>query len=169
MHQMTFHRAFSTHGQLIYDHYNLVEIKRQESILCNPGHDNSLQPDIEMISARAKDKKAEFLFQNIDRLSEIFIADELTEDDLYHCACTIRHKVRESKMVMQQIENNTAEETKPVDFPNAVDDGVPDSSDAHQNQMMHFFSDPNGAAGFTGLIFELLQRSYKNESTGISQ
>ncbi|MBN2526831.1 MAG: hypothetical protein JXR76_10600 [Deltaproteobacteria bacterium] len=127
---------------VILSHYRLSEIKRQDLILRDPGQDCRFEPGSEMVSACAKDKKEEFLSQIIDRLNEIFITDELTQDDMVNHAYTIRDKICENKLVMQQIETNTAEQAMLGDFPKAIDDAILNSSDAQQNQMMQLLSDP---------------------------
>jgi type I restriction enzyme R subunit len=43
------------------------------------------------------------------------------------------------------------------DFPRAVDDAILGSHEAHQAQMMQLLSDPNKAAGFAKVVFEMLQ------------
>ena len=71
-------------------------------------------------------------------------------------AYTILDKVRENNIVMDQIQNNTAEQALLGDFSKAVDDAVMDSGAAHHNQMMQYLSSPNVANGFARVIFDLL-------------
>ena len=73
-------------------------------------------------------------------------------------AYTIRDKVSENPLVMQQLANNSAQQAMLGDFSKAVDDAVLDSNEAHQNQMLQLLSDPAKAEGFAKLVFELLQR-----------
>lgn len=110
-----------------------------------------------MGSAKAKDKKEEFLSVIIDKLNELFITDELTEKDLVNYAYTIRDKVSENSLVMSQIANNAPEQAMLGDFIKAIDDAVIDSSQAHQNQMMQILSDPKKSAGFARVGFDLLR------------
>ena len=139
-------------------HYRLSEIKRREKGLkLVSSEDDKLVPGEGAGTAKAKDKKEEFLSQIIQRLNELFITDELTEKDLVNYAYTIRDKVRENKNVMQQIANNTPEQAMLGDFPKAIDDAVLDSSEAHQNQMRQIISDPKVSEGFAKVVFELLR------------
>ena len=108
-------------------------------------------------TAKAKDKKEELMSQVISRLNELFITDQLTDNDLVNYAYTIRDKVKENELVMKQITNNTPEQAMLGDFPKAVDNAVMDSSEAHQNQMMQLLSDPSKAAGFARVVFDLLK------------
>jgi len=76
---------------------------------------------------------------------------------LVNYANTIRDKVRENGLVMEQIANNTAEQAMLGDFSKAVDDAIMDSGDAHNNQMMQLLANPAKAAGFAKVVFELLK------------
>jgi len=55
--------------------------------------------------------------------------------------------------------NNTDEQAMLGDFNKAVDDAVMDSSEVHQNQMMQILSDPDKAANFARIVFDLLKLS----------
>ncbi len=119
-----------------------------------------LEPGDEAGTAKAKDKKVEFLSQIVHRLNELFITDHLTESDMVNYAHTIRDKVKENEVVMRQLANNTAEQALLGDFPKAVDDAILDSGDAHREQMMQLLSDPKKAAGFAKIVFDLLTSSH---------
>jgi type I restriction enzyme R subunit len=115
-----------------------------------------LTPGNDLGSAKAKDKKEEYLSQILARLNELFMTDHLTEKDLVNYAYTIRDKVRENKNVMDQIHNNSAEQAMLGDFTTALDDAVLSSSEAHQNQMLQILSNPEVAKGFAQVVFDLL-------------
>ncbi|MEC8812945.1 MAG: DEAD/DEAH box helicase family protein [Pseudomonadota bacterium] len=138
-------------------HYRLSKIREQDIKLREDAADYGLQPGDAIGTAKAKDKKEEFLSQIIERLNEVFITDELTENDMVNYAYTIRDKVRENQAVMNQIENNTAEQALLGDFGKALEDAIIESGDAHQNQMMQLLSDPKRSGDFAKLIFEMLQ------------
>lgn len=142
---------------MLLSHYRLSAIRQQHLKLEEDAADYKLQPGEGLGSARAKDKKEEFLSQIIARLNELFITDELTDKDLVNYAYTIRDKISENKLVMSQIANNSPEQALLGGFAKAIDDAVMDSSEAHQNQMMQILSDPARAAGFARLVFDLLQ------------
>lgn len=116
-----------------------------------------LHPGEGLGTAKAKDIKEEFISQIISRLNELFITDQLTDQDLVNYAYTIRDKVGENKRVMMQIANNTPEQAMLGDFPKAIDDAIMDSNDVHQNQMMQLLSDPSKAVGFAKVVFDLLK------------
>ncbi|MCF6764201.1 DEAD/DEAH box helicase family protein [Thiotrichales bacterium 19S3-7] len=140
---------------VILSHYRLSKI-RQQDIKLKVDANEKLEPGKGLGTAKARDKKEEFLSQIIERLNEIFITDKLTEKDLVNYAYTVCDKVREDKHVMSQIANNTPEQIMLGAFPKAVDDAVIDSSDAHQNQMMQLLSDSSKAEKFKKIILQLL-------------
>ena len=109
-------------------------------------------------SARAKDKKEERLSLIIDRLNELFITDQLSEKDLVNYAYTIRDKLSENQSIMDQIANNSPEQAMLGDFDKALDDAIIDSSDVHQNQKDQLLSNPDRAAKFARVIFDLLRK-----------
>lgn len=141
---------------VILSHYRLAIIRQQGLNLKEEGA-SYLAPGEGLGTAKAKDKKEEFLSQIISRLNELFMTDKLTENDLVNYAHTIRDKVRENNTVMNQIANNTPEQAMLGDFTKAIDDAVMDSGEAHQNQMMQLLSDPAKMAPFARVVFDLLK------------
>lgn len=146
-------------NSIVLSHYRLSKI-RQQDLIMQESEEYKLEPGDEAGTAKAKDKKVEFLSQIVHRLNELFITDHLTESDMVNYAHTIRDKVRENEVVMRQLANNTAEQAMLGDFPKAVDDAILDSSDAHREQMMQLLSDPKKAAGFAKIVFDLLRSSH---------
>jgi type I restriction enzyme R subunit len=138
-------------------HYRLSKIKQQHIKLQINEPEAKLIPGEGLGTAKPNDKKSEFLSQLIGRLNELFIVDQLTEQDMVNYVNTITDKVRENTAVMQQINNNSEEQAILGDFAKAVDDAVLDSSETHQNQMMQLLSDPVRAAGFSKLVFDMLK------------
>lgn len=136
-------------------HYRLSKIKQQDLVMETEG-DYGLTPGSDIGSAKARDKKEEFLSQILSRLNELFITDNLTDKDLINYAHTIRDKVSENRNVMDQILNNTPEQAMLGDFPKALDDAVLDSNEAHQKQMMQILANPEVARGFARVVFDLL-------------
>jgi type I restriction enzyme, R subunit len=139
-------------------HYRLSILRRQDLVMETEG-EYKLTPGNDLGTAKAKNKNEEFLSRILKRLNELFITDGLSDSDLISYAYTIRDKVRESKSVMHQIHNNSPEQAMLGDFPKAIDDAVMDSSDAHQNQMMQYLSNPEMAKGFAKVVFDLIKQS----------
>jgi type I restriction enzyme R subunit len=123
-------------------HYRLSKIKQQDLQLKEGQGEYGLEPGNEMGSAKARDKKEEFLSTILQRLNELFITDNLTDDDMLNYARTVADKVGENERVMHQLRNNSPGQAFLGDFPQAVDDAVMGSSEAHQNQMMKILSNP---------------------------
>jgi type I restriction enzyme R subunit len=142
---------------VVLSHYRLTAVRQQDIMLKEEAGDYKLVPGDAAGTAKAKDPKEEFLSQIIERLNELFITDQLTQNDMVSYAYTIRDKVRENELVMHQIANNSAEQAMLGDFNKAVDDAVMSSSEAHQNQMLQLLSDNGKATRFAKVIFELLK------------
>ena len=143
-------------NSVVLSHYRLSKIRQQDIQLKEDAANYGLEPGDALGTAKAKDPKEEFLSQIIVRLNELFITDELTDADMVNYANTVKDKVMENKLVMQQISENSAEQAMLGDFNKAMDDAIMDSSGAHQNQMMQLLSDPAKAAGFAKLVFEMI-------------
>ncbi|MBR9829916.1 MAG: type I restriction endonuclease subunit R [Oceanospirillales bacterium] len=137
-------------------HYRLSKIKQQDLQLKEGQGEYGLEPGNEMGSAKAKDKKEEFLSAILKRLNELFVTDNLTDADMLNYARTIADKVGENERVVHQLRNNTPEQAFLGDFPQAVDDAVMGSSEAHQNQMLQILSNPQVAQGFARVVFDML-------------
>ena len=142
---------------IVLSHYRVSKIRQQDLKLKEDAPDYKLVPGEGLGSATAKDKKEELLSQIIERLNELFVTDELTNKDMVNYAYTIRDKVSENHLVMQQLANNTAKQALLGNFASAVDDAIMDSGDAHQNQMMQLLSDPSKAHKFARVVFDLLK------------
>ena len=142
---------------VVMSHYRLSKIRQQDIELKEDALDYKLEPSSDMGSAKAKDKKEEFLSQILSKLNELFITDNLSDGDLINYAYTVRDKLAENDTVMKQIENNTAEQALLGDFPQAIDDAVIDSNEAHQEMMMQYLSNPEVARGFARVVFDMLK------------
>jgi type I restriction enzyme R subunit len=144
-------------SNVVLSHYRLSKIKQQDLMLDEEKDTYRLKPGEGLGTARARDKREELLSQIIARLNELFITDNLTEQDLVNYAYTVRDKVRENEKVMSQLANNSDEQAMLGDFPKAVDDAILDSSAAHENQKLQLLSDPKKAAAFAKVVFDLLK------------
>lgn len=139
-------------------HYRLSKIRQQNLTLREESAASIyLKAGDAVGTAKAKDKKEEFLSRIVYRLNELFITDNLTEKDIVNYAYTIRDKISENQLVMHQMANNSAEQAMLGDFSKALDDAILDSGEAHQNQMMQLLSDPFRAKNFAKVVFDLLK------------
>ncbi len=143
-------------SNVVLSHYRVSKLRQQDLMLKEDAADYKLEPGEGLGSAKAKDKKEEFLSQIVARLNELFITDDLTEADTVNYAYTIRDKMKENAIVTAQMANNSQEQAMLGDFSRAIDDAILDSSTAHQNQMMQLLSDSGKSKQFSEIIFSLL-------------
>lgn len=136
-------------------HYRLSKLMQQDLSL-GRGIAEGLKPGSDVGTSTSANRKEAFLSQIIQRLNETFITDGLSENDLLDYARTITNKVSENAAVMQQINNNSAEQAMLGDFASALDNAVMESGEAHQNQMNQILADRNVAASFGRIVFDLL-------------
>ena len=115
---------------VVMTHYRLSEIRKQDLKLQQDSENYKLQPGKEQGSGKARDKLEELLSQILQRLNELFVTDGLSDADMVNYAYAILDKVRENSTVMDQIQNNSAEQALLGDFTKAVDDAVMDSGAA---------------------------------------
>lgn len=141
---------------VVMSHYRLSKIRQQDIQLKEDSPEYQLEPSSDVGSAKAKDKKEEFMSNILARLNEVFITDNLTDKDMINYAFTVRDKLTENDAVMTQIANNTREQAMLGDFPQAIDDAILDSNEAHQEQMMQLLSDPSKTAQFARVVFDML-------------
>lgn len=151
---------------VVMSHYRLSKIRQQDIQLKEDSPEYQLEPSSDVGSAKAKDKKEEFMSNILARLNEVFITDNLTDKDMINYAFTVRDKLTENDAVMTQIANNTREQAMLGDFPQAIDDAILGSSEAHQEQMMQLLSDPSKTAQFARVVFDMLN-GFKNKNVVI--
>jgi type I restriction enzyme R subunit len=151
-------------SSIFLSHYRVSKIRQQHLVLQENSSEYQLEPGEAVGSAVAKDRKTEFLSQIVQRLNEMFITDQLTDQDMVNYLYTITDKVRENALVMQQIENNTPEQAMLGDFRQASYDALIESDSAHENQKMQLLTNPEKADQFFRLVFELLLRKEQRPS-----
>ncbi|CAM6673463.1 Type I restriction endonuclease subunit R [Escherichia coli] len=137
-------------------HYRLSKIHEQDLRLQEETPDYTLDASNDIGTAKAKDKKEEFLSQVLSRMNELFISDHLTDKDMISNAFSVYNKITENENVMTQIKNNPPEQAILGDFLQAVDNAVMDSNDARQEFMLQYLSVPVRAKGFAYLMFDML-------------
>lgn len=149
---------------IFLSHYRVSKIRQQHLVLQENSSEYQLEPGEAVGSAVAKDRKTEFLSQIVQRLNEMFVTDQLTDQDMVNYLYTITDKVRENALVMQQIKNNTPEQAMLGDFRQASYDALIESDSAHENQKMQLLTNPEKADQFFRLVFELLLRNEQRPS-----
>jgi type I restriction enzyme R subunit len=138
-------------------HYRLSKLHEQHLKLQEDAEEYKIEPGNDIGTAKPKGKKEEFLSNILARLNDLFVTDNLSDKDMINYAFTVRDKLSENQAVMTQIANNTREQAMLGDFPKAIDDAVMDSSEAQQDMMMQYLSNPELAKGFARVVFDMLK------------
>ncbi len=137
-------------------HYRLSKIRQQDIQLKANSTEHKLEPANDMGTAKAKDKKEDFLSVILGRVNDLFITDKLTDQDMINYVHTVADKMSENTRMMKQIQNNTREQAMLGEFDNALDDAVLDSNAAHMEQMTQLMSDPAKMRQFAHIIYDVL-------------
>ena len=143
-------------SNIVMSHYRLNKLREQDLKL-HSDTPSPLTPAAGTGTGRGRGREDEWLSVIIQRLNDIFITDNLSDSDMINYAYTIRDKLSENEIVMQQLANNSREQAMLGDFPQALDDAILDSNQAHQEQMMQLLSDPHKAQLFATVIYEMLR------------
>ena len=139
-------------------HYRLQK-QREQDLKLREEEGKKLKPGTEFGSGSSRNKDTELLSRIIERMNNLFAAENLSEADLVSYARTIADKIQENEAVMSQVANNTPEQTMLGDFPAAVQEAVLASGDAHQELMTQFLCNKAIQLGFGKLILEMLTKS----------
>lgn len=137
-------------------HYRLSKLRQQDIQLKADSTEHKLEPANDMGTAKAKDKKEDFLSVILGRVNELFITDKLTDQDMINYVHTVADKMSENTRMMKQIQNNTREQAMLGEFDSALDDAVLDSNAAHMEQMTQLMSDPAKMRQFAHIIYDVL-------------
>lgn len=144
-------------------HYRLSKLRQQDIQLQADSTEHKLEPVNDVGTAKAKDKKEDFLSQILRRVNELFVTDNLTDQDMINYAYTVADKMAENTRMMKQIQNNPREQAMLGEFDTALDDAVLDSNAAHMEQMTQLMSDPAKMKQFAHIIYDvLINKEQKN-------
>ena len=137
-------------------HYRLSKLRQQDIQLQADSTEHKLEPANDVGTAKAKDKKEDFLSQILRRVNDLFVTDNLTDQDMINYAYTVADKMAENTRMMTQIHNNPREQAMLGEFDTALDDAVLDSNAAHMEQMTQLMSDPAKMRQFAHIIYDVL-------------
>ncbi|WP_010116910.1 type I restriction endonuclease subunit R [Acinetobacter sp. P8-3-8] len=137
-------------------HYRLSRLRQQDIQLQADSTEHKLEPANDVGTAKAKDKKEDFLSQILRRVNDLFVTDNLTDQDMINYAYTVADKMAENVRMMTQIQNNPREQAMLGEFDTALDDAVLDSNSAHMEQMTQLMSDPAKMKQFAHIIYDVL-------------
>lgn len=110
---------------------------------------------------KPKTRKTNFSRKIIELINEVFLTDDLTNDDLVNYAYTVRDKVCEKTRVVNQYKSNTEEQAMLGDFPTALDDAILDSSATHENQKLQLLSDAAKHKRFAKIVYNLMEEALR--------
>jgi len=108
----------------------------------------------------ARDPETELLTEIVKAMNSLFEGN-LTDDDMLNYARTIRDKVMENKMVVEQVKNNTKEQAMMGGFNDAINDAVIDSLDIHKNLATQVLSEERIKKGLADIVYELIVKGMK--------
>jgi len=147
-------------------HYRLSKIRQQHIKLREDtgayGDDYKLKPSNDLGSAKARDRKEEFLSQILARLNEVFITDNLSDGDLVSFLYAATSKVTENSAVMKQVENNSPDQVLLGDYPEAFAKAVLECDDAHKEMMVQYLSRPELEKSLHLIGLDLIRHFGKN-------
>jgi len=144
-------------SNVVLSHYRLSKI-RQQDLQLKEDAAASLAGSDSLGRGTAKDREEDFLSQVISRLNDLFSGDNLTDNDMLSYAKTLTGKLAENTTVMNQVNNNSAEQAMLGDFAGALDNAVMDSNAAQQDMMMQYLSNPEIAKGVAHIVFDMLKQ-----------
>jgi len=121
-------------------HYRLNKQQERALKLGEQQGTYQLKPVTELGSGQARVPQKEKLADLIERLNELFGADT-TDSDKLQWFETLKRKVTENQGVMEQIQANPREQIMHGDYPQAVENAVLDSLNAHSKLADRFLDD----------------------------
>jgi len=139
-------------------HYRLKKIAEHELKLKDKDDesDHLIKGADGLGSGRAHDPEKESLSRIIERLNELFAGENLTEKDRLNYMNTIKDKVMENQIVVQQLENNTPDQVMIGDYPNAVQDAVMESLQTHSDLASQLLQNETVSKEFARLLLGVI-------------
>ncbi len=117
-----------------------------------------------------KDPKTEFLNEIIERMNDLFIEDDLSENDMLSYAQTLFGKVQDDEVTMDQVKNNTKEQAMLGQFPEAIQTAIIESMETHNTMAMKALSDSAVKDGLASIVFDMFMKGLgKSVETEVRQ
>jgi type I restriction enzyme R subunit len=108
--------------------------------------------------AEPKDPITELLNDIINRMNDLFVGDDLSENDMLNYAHTVVGKVSENETVMDQVRNNPKEQAMLGELTESITNAIIESADVHSKMAMKLLSNEATSKGFNALILDLLMK-----------
>jgi type I restriction enzyme R subunit len=121
-----------------------------------------LQPYGGNAEKEIQDRKRSFLSELIEKLNELF-GEGITEKDKIVFAVHISEKLKENKVVMSQVRNNSREQALRADLPKAASDAIVEALGSHETIAGRLLSDEQTRKVFEGLIYDILKSGNTEE------
>ena len=137
-------------------HYRLSKLRQQDIQLKAKSTEHKLEPANDMGTAKAKNKKEDFLSQIIQQLNEVFITDKLLDSDMIGALNMAVGHLQANDQVMKQTDHNPRDQVMKGDFPQVVEDSLLNANESYQEIILQLFSDPEKMKGFQDLAYDLL-------------
>ena len=143
-------------------HYRLSKLRQQDIQLQADSTEHKLEPANDVGTAKAKDKKEDFLSVILSRVNDLFVTDNLTDKDMINYVHTVVDKMSENTRIEKQIRNNTREQAMLGEFDTALYDAVLESHEANTEQTTQLLSDPAKMKQFSHIIYDVFVSQQKN-------
>ena len=144
-------------------HYRLSKLRQQDIQLQANSTEHKIEPGNDIGTAKAKEKKEDFLSVILNRVNDLFVTDNLTDKDMINYVHTVVDKMSENTRIEKQIRNNTREQAMLGEFDTALYDAVLDSHEANTEQTNQLLSDPAKMRQFAHIVYDVFV-SQQNKS-----
>jgi type I restriction enzyme R subunit len=86
---------------------------------------------------------------------------DLSDEDMINYANTIKDKMLENDKVMEQVNNNTKEQSMMGGFADAINSAVIESLDVHHGLATQVLGEERIREGFADIVYELIAKGLK--------
>lgn len=112
-------------------------------------------PPINPGGAVPRDPEKERLSEIVQQMNALFEGD-LTDDDMLNYARTVKDKMMEDAIVIEQLKSNSKEQAMMGGFKDLLNDAVMDSMDTHNSMATQILEQDRVRKGFADIVYELM-------------
>lgn len=123
-----------------------------------------LTPTKEGSGATPKDAQTELLNEIISRMNDLFVEDDLSDNDMVSFAQTLYLKVSEDDVAVDQTRNNTKEQVMLGQFPEAINKAIIENLGVHEKMGMRALSDEHVAKELVSLVYDMMVKGISSGS-----
>lgn len=110
-------------------------------------------------TAGATDPKTDTIENIVNQLNDVFAGD-LTDDDMVNFARTITDKVMENELVTTQLKNNSREQARLTDFPQALMMAVAESMERHNDMATQVLGQEKVRELFQEIVLDMVFQKF---------